>query len=76
VIGRQNADIADTVHLRDVAMTTNVWLSIGYNVGCMIGSNTLFNSRGWVFGVKLSDEEISNFEVLRDVAIANIFGFL
>ena len=64
------------MHLRDVAMTTNVWLSIGYNVGCMIGSNTLFNSRGWVFGVKLSDEEISNFEVLRDVAIANIFGFL
>jgi len=26
VIGRQNADIADTLHLRDVAMTTMFWL--------------------------------------------------
>jgi len=38
----------------------------------MIASNTLFNSRGWVFGVKLSDEDIADFEVLRDVAIATI----
>jgi len=28
---------------------------------------------GWVFGVKLSDEDIANFEVLRDVAMATIF---
>jgi len=29
-----------------------------------------------VFGVKLSDEDIADFEVLRDVAKATIFGFL
>jgi len=42
----------------------------------MIASDTLFDSRGWVFGVKLSDEDIADFEVLRGVAIATIFGFL
>jgi len=29
-----------------------------------------------VFGVKISDEDIADFEVLRDVAMATIFGFL
>jgi len=32
VVGRQNADIADiadTLHLRDVAMATTFWLSMG-----------------------------------------------
>ena len=29
---------------------------MGYNFGCRIASDTLFD-RGWVFGVKLSDEE-------------------
>ena len=43
---RQNADIADTLHLRDVAMTTPFCLSMGYNFGSMIGSDTLFDSRG------------------------------
>jgi len=28
------------------------------------------------FGVKLSDEDIADFEVLRDVAMATVFGFL
>jgi len=28
VVGRQNADIADTLHLRDVAMATIFWLSV------------------------------------------------
>jgi len=42
----------------------------------MIASDTLFDSRGWVFGVNLSDEDISDFDVLRDVAMATIFGFL
>jgi len=42
----------------------------------MIASDMLFDSRGWVFGVKLSDEDIADFEVLRDVAMATIFGFL
>jgi len=39
----------------------------------MIASDTLFDSRGWVFRVKLSDEDIANFEVLRDVAMATFF---
>jgi len=29
-----------------------------------------------VFGVKLSDEDIADFELLRDVAMATIFGIL
>ena len=58
MVNRQNADIADTLHLRDIAMTTTFWLSMGYNFGCMIASDTLFDYRGWVFGVKLSDEDI------------------
>jgi len=45
VVGRQKADIADTLHLRDVAMGTTFWLSMGYNFGCMIASDTLFESR-------------------------------
>jgi len=49
---------------------------VGYNFGCMIASATLFDSRWWVFGVKLSDEDIADFEVQRDVAMATIFGFL
>jgi len=41
----QNADIADTQHLKDVAMATTFWLSMGYNFGCMIASDTLFDYR-------------------------------
>ena len=41
---RQNADIADTLHLRDVAMATPFCLSMGNNFGCMIASDTLFDS--------------------------------
>jgi len=29
VVGRQNADIADALQLRDVAMATTFWLSMG-----------------------------------------------
>jgi len=50
VVGRQNADIADTLHLRDVTMATTFWLSMGYNFGCMIAGDTLFNSRGGFSG--------------------------
>jgi len=50
VVGRQNADIADTLQLRDVAMTTTFWLSMGYNFTCMIASDTLFNTRGGFSG--------------------------
>ena len=34
------------LQLRDVAMTTIFWLSVGYNFGCMIASDTLFDSWG------------------------------
>jgi len=50
VVGRQNVDIADTLHLRDVAMATTFWLSMGYNFGCMIASVTLFDSTGGFTG--------------------------
>jgi len=50
VIGPQNADISDNLHLRDVAMATTFWLSMGYNFGCMIASDTLFDSRGGFSG--------------------------
>jgi len=46
VVGRQNADIADTLQLRDVAMETIFWLSMDYNLRCMIASNTLFDFWG------------------------------
>jgi len=46
VVDRQNADIADTLHLRDVAMATTFWLSVGYNFGCMIANDTLFDTIG------------------------------
>ena len=49
-------------------------LSMGYNFGCMIASDTLL-ILGVVFGVKLSDEDIADFELLRNVAMATIFGF-
>ena len=41
---RHNADIADTLYLRDVAMATPFCLSVGYNFSCMIASDTLFDS--------------------------------
>jgi len=67
---------------RDVAMATNFWTQfsiigfVGYNFDCMIASNTLFDSRGGFFGVKLSHEDIADFAVLRDAAMATIFVFL
>jgi len=57
----------------NVAMATSFWLSMHYNFGCMLASDTLFDSRGWVFGVKQSDEDLADFEVLRYVAMATIF---
>ena len=46
MVGRENADIADTLQLRDVAMATTFWLSMGYNFTCMAASDSLFDSRG------------------------------
>jgi len=50
VVDRQNADIADTLQLRDVAVATTFWLSMGYNFSCMTASDTLFDSRGGFSG--------------------------
>ena len=50
MVGRQNADIADTLRLGHVAMATTFWLSIGYNFGCVIAGDTLFDSRGGFSG--------------------------
>jgi len=50
VVGRQNVDTAHTLQLRDVAMATTFWLSVGYNFGCVIASDTLFDSRGGFSG--------------------------
>jgi len=44
---RQNADIADALHIRDVAMATTFCLSMGYNFDCMIASNTFDSSDGF-----------------------------
>ena len=46
-----SADIADTLHLRDVAMATTFCLSMGYDFGCMIASDTLFDSGGGFSGL-------------------------
>jgi len=73
LVGRHNAAIADSLQLRDVAMTTTFWLSMGYNFSCMIASDMLFDSRVWVFGDKLSDENIAEIESLGHVATATNF---
>jgi len=44
------ADVANTLYLRDVAMATTFWLSMSYNFGCVIASDTLFDSRGGFLG--------------------------
>ena len=74
MVGTQNADIADTLRLRHVAIATTFWLSVGYNFGCMIVSDTLIDSRGGFSGSR-SDEDMADFEVLRDVAIVTVLGF-
>jgi len=50
VVSRQNADITDTLKQREVAIATTVWLPSGYNFGCVIASDTLFDSRGGFLG--------------------------
>jgi len=46
VVGRQKADIANNLQIRDVAVATIFWLLMDCNFGCMIASNMLFDSRG------------------------------
>jgi len=59
--------------LRDAAMATIFWLSMGYNFGCMIASNTLFDSRGEFSG---SSYPMKTAEIKspRVVAMATNFG--
>ena len=40
----------------------------------MAASDSLFDSRGQVFGVKLSNEDTAEIEGLRDVDMATNFG--
>jgi len=62
VVGRQNTDIADTLHLSDVAMATTFWLSMGYNFGCMIANDTLSDSMGRFSG---SNYQMKTYPILR-----------
>jgi len=54
-------------------MATTFWLSMGYNFGCMIASDTLLDSRCGFFVVKLSDEDIAKIKCLRVVGMETIF---
>ena len=61
-----------TAAIRDVALVTTLWFSMGYNFGYMIASDTLFNFGGGFSGLSYP-MKTANFEVLRDVAMATIF---
>ena len=66
--------------LRDVAMTTNFGTQfavtgfVGYNFGCMIASDTLFDS-GVGFRGQLSDEDIAEIEYLRSLSWQSFLAF-
>ena len=71
MVNRQNADIADTLKLRYIAMATAFSILSACNVGCVIASDVLFDSRVG-FGIKLSNEHIAEIEALTEVAIATV----
>ena len=48
------------------------WLSMGYNFGCMVTSNTLFHSTGGFSGSSYP-LKTADFKVLKDIAMATIF---
>ena len=79
-MGRRNHVLdGDPTVMRDVAMATNFGMQfaitgfVSYNFGCMIASDTLFDSRVG-FRVKLSDEDIADIECPRVIATATDFG--
>jgi len=74
VVGRQNADIADTLQLRDVPIAITFWLTMGSNFSCMIAIATRCLILGWVFGNKLSNEDRAKIKGVRDVAMKTNFG--
>ena len=51
MVGRQIADIADVLHLRDVTMATTFWLSVGYEFSCVIAIGTIFDSSDGFLGL-------------------------
>jgi len=59
--------------LRDVATATNFWLLMGYNFGCMIARDTLFDSRGGFSGSSYPMKTVE-IECLRVVAMATNCG--
>jgi len=72
-----NGDIAaDTLHLRDVALATIFWLSVGHKYGCVIASGTIFDSRGRFLesSYLMQTYRVADLAVLRDIAIATDFG--
>jgi len=58
---------------KDVAMATTFWLSVGYSFGCMIPSDTMFDSRGGFSG---SRYPIAELKCLRVVDMATNFGII
>ena len=73
MVGRQNADIADTLQLRDIATATTFWLSMGYNFSRMRANDTLFDYRGGFSGSSYPIKT-AKIEGLRDVAMTTNFG--
>ena len=69
--------VVDRMQILPIPCTkaTTFCLSMGYKFGCMITSNTLFDSKGGFSGSSYP-MKTADFEVLRDVATATIFGFL
>jgi len=55
-------------------MATSFWLSMRYNFGYdRLRHDIYFDTRGWVFEVKLSDDDIAEIECLRVVAMETNF---
>jgi len=54
-------------------MATTFWLSMGYNVSCMIASDTLFDSWGGFLGTSYP-METAEIEGLRDTVMPTKFG--
>jgi len=67
VVSRQNADIVDTLQLREVAIASTFWLPVGYNFGCMVALHLLIAGSGFVTAAVGTSEggPLSGSEVTR-----------
>ena len=65
MVGRQNADIANTLQLRDIAIVTTFWLLLGYNFSCMIASDTRLILGGGFSGTSYPIKTQPRSRVLR-----------